>query len=198
MKKEQKNLSSLYNTAYAYISRSSSGIQDSFVDKVLITGLEKPDTNDTKAPLAIQEEDFLPSVEESGDPTNKKQQQVEALNASNIKNRLSKVRRALYALVKQTKSSTRSKSNSTSQTRSRRFAIRLQLPQQLVIQTICTLMRLIADSNSILSDSTQILLFKVCAKLSVHGCRNPVSFHQIIESAKTAKNLIAVGKFNTV
>lgn len=100
LKKEQKNLSSLYNTAHAYISRSPSGIHDSFVDKVLITGLEKSEL-DTKAPLATQEEDFLQVVDDSTDSAAKKQQQIEAMNANNVKNRLNKVRRSLYTLVKQ-------------------------------------------------------------------------------------------------
>lgn len=101
MKKEHKSISSLCNTSFTYISRSPNGIHDSFVDKVLIGGLEKSELESTKAPLATQEEDFLSTVDDNVDPATKKQQQIEAMNASTMRNRLSKVRRSLYNLVKQ-------------------------------------------------------------------------------------------------
>lgn len=104
MKKEQKILSSLYNSAHAYISRSTSSMHDNnFVDKVLIGGLEKSELDNMKAPLATQEEDFVITGEDDtgiGDSAEKKQQQLEALNANIMKNRLTKVRKSLYAMVK--------------------------------------------------------------------------------------------------
>jgi hypothetical protein len=201
LKKEQKNLASLYTTAQAYISKSPASIHESFVDKVLISGLEKSELlENIKAPLASQEDDFSLNTDEStslAESIAKKQQQLETTNANNLKNRLNKVRRSLYLLVKQAKSShfSRSKTNNTSAPRSRRFAIRMQLSQQTVVRTIQDLMKLMCENSAILSVPTQILLFKVCAKLAVHGCRNPISFRQMMESVQMTQNLLAVGEY---
>jgi hypothetical protein len=190
LKKEQKNLASLYTTAQAYIYKSPSCIHDGFLDKV-IGGLEN---ESMKAPLASHEEDFMLNGDENVDAATKKQQQLEASNANNIRNRLTKVRKSLYLLVKQTKNASKTKSlNNSTTPRARRFAVRMHLPQQTVIGTIKLLIKLMIESNSMLSPSTQVLVFKVCAKLSVHGCRHPISFRQMMESMQTTQNLLAVG-----
>lgn len=136
------------------------------------------------------------NADDNVDAAAKKQQQLETSNANNIRNRLIKVKRALYLLVKQTKNAAKNKSvsSNTNVGRSRRFAVRMQLSQKTVVQTIQVLMRLICENSSILSTPTQILLFKVCAKLGVHGCRNPISFKQMMESVQMTQNLLATGK----
>ncbi|KAI6178303.1 UBC core domain-containing protein [Aphelenchoides besseyi] len=189
LKKEQKTLSALMNTAAAYLQKGMSSIHDNILDKILNGGLDKNEMEVPKAPLAAEED-----LEDVTDVAAKKQQNVEITNANAIRNRLIKSRRALYLLVKQAKNAqnSRSKVNSTVFPRSRRFAIRMQLPQQLVVQAIRTLIRLMSENSSILSSPTQILLFKVCAKLAVHGCRNPLSFKQIMESIENTQKLLAV------
>lgn len=99
-----------------------------------------------------------------------------------------------YRLAENTRTA-RTKSNPLANvSRSRRFAVRLQLPVESVAPVVQSLLQLLCEQSASLGALTQVLVLKVCAKLAVHACRHPLTFKQMIDNAAMTRKLLVTGK----
>uniref|UniRef100_A0A1I7RY28 Baculoviral IAP repeat-containing protein 6 n=1 Tax=Bursaphelenchus xylophilus TaxID=6326 RepID=A0A1I7RY28_BURXY len=181
LKKEQKQLSQLYHTSQTCLTKGSMNFEGLF-EKVFQSGLDKTTESTSQAPLAAQE-----------DTEDDKIKTDQGQHTNDLKQRLLKMRKNLQILLKQIKYSqySRKKINESGISRSRRFAVRIKLRNDTVVKSIKLLINLFCRKSNILSQGTQLLLFKICSKLSVHGCAIPVSFREIMESMDATKELLA-------
>ncbi|CAD5206748.1 unnamed protein product [Bursaphelenchus okinawaensis] len=174
LKKEQKQLNHLYHNSQTFLTKGPVNF-----DALFETVLNSPPESTLKAPLATHEED-----EESN---------ADNAHYTELMQRIIKLRKNLHILLKKIKYSynSRKKMNENGVSRSRRFAIRMKLRGDLVVKTIQLLANMFCAKSNIMSRETQLLLFKLCAKLSVHGAALPISFREVMVSVEKTKELLA-------